>query len=192
MRLGNDIVDRTATADHNPRFIDRILHPEEKSRRSSWTLDDPLLWIHWACKEAAYKAIRQSRDIPFHHREFILTPDLSMIHYHQECLQLQIRQEDQAVFALATDAALKDCHSRIFAFDTERGTVTQSEKVRSILLDLATEILQLPLHELTMTTAQRIPRICHRGQVLPLPVSLTHHGRYVAASFATPTSSTRP
>lgn len=192
MRLGNDIVDRAATAEHNPRFIDRILHPEEKSRSSQWSLDAPLLWTYWACKEAAYKAIRQSRDIPFHHREFIVAPDLTSVRYHQETLQLITRQEGEALFALATDGDPSACHSRIFAFDREPEPSVQSQKAREILLDLTAETQQLPRGELAITTQNRIPKILHRNRILPHPVSLTHHGRYVAASLAALTSPTRP
>ncbi|WP_176736383.1 4'-phosphopantetheinyl transferase superfamily protein [Oligoflexus tunisiensis] len=184
MRLGNDIVDRAATREHNPRFVDRILNPEEKSRHQTWSLDEPLLWLYWACKEAAYKAIRQSRDIPFHHREFIVSPDMTTLRYHTETLRLSTRQEGDALFALATDADPVRCHSRILSFDTESDPATQSAKARSLLLELTATTLQCPVTDLAITSTHRIPKILQKGRVLPHPVSLTHHGRYVAASLA--------
>ncbi len=186
MRLGNDIVDHAATQGHNPRFIDRILNPEEKSRRESWSLNDRLLWLYWACKEAAYKAVRQKQDIPFHHREFIVTPDLMSIVYHSETFQLSTRQDEDAIFALATDGDPLRCHSRIASFSCEADPAAQSEKARSLLLDLAAEHLNLPRAELQITTQNRIPKIVHGSQILPHAASLTHHGRYVAASLAIP------
>jgi phosphopantetheinyl transferase (holo-ACP synthase) len=186
LRLGNDIVDRTATREHNPRFIDRILNPEEKARRPAWSLDEPILWLYWACKEAAYKAIRQSRDIPFHHREFIVAADFKTLSFHQEILQLRTRQEEDAIFALATDGDPDRCASQIAAFVTEPDPKAQSEKARTILLDIAATHLHLPRAELSVVTENRIPRLLHKGQVLPYAMSLTHHGRYVAASLAIP------
>jgi phosphopantetheinyl transferase (holo-ACP synthase) len=186
LRLGNDIVDLAATQGHNPRFIDRILNPEEKKRRPAWALDEPLLWLHWACKEAAYKAIRQAREIPFHHREFIVSADLKSLRYHEEILKLSTSQEAEVIFALATDADPDRCHSRIAAFEREAPPTAQSERARALLLDLATEHLALPRSELAIITEHRIPKILHAGRILPHAVSLTHHGRYVAASLSIP------
>jgi phosphopantetheinyl transferase (holo-ACP synthase) len=186
LRLGNDIVDRAATHEHNPRFMDRILNPEEKSRRASWALDEPLLWLYWACKEAAYKAIRQSRDIPFHHREFTVSSDLTSIQYHNEVLRLSTKQDGDALFALATDGDPNLCQTRIGSFAVEPDPATQSARARELLLDLASITLACPLTELSITTQQRIPKILHQGRILPHPVSLTHHGRYVAASLTIP------
>jgi phosphopantetheinyl transferase (holo-ACP synthase) len=186
LRLGNDIVDLAAIQGHHPRFIDRILNPEEKSRRSAWSLDEALLWLHWACKEAAYKAIRQSQDIPFHHREFIVAADLRSLRYHSSILQLSTRQKEDAVFALATDGDPGRCHSRIASLTGEASPNAQSESARMLLLDLATEHLALPRSDLAIITEDRIPKIQYAGRVLPHAVSLTHHGRYVAASLAIP------
>jgi len=183
LRLGNDIVDRAATAEHNPRFIDRILNPEEKSRHAAWSLDEPLLWLYWACKEAAYKAMRQTHEIPFHHREFIVAPDLTSIRYHQTTLHLSTRHQGAAIFAMATDADIQTCHSQIFAFDLEPAPNIQSDKARAILLDLAAANLLLPRAELSIITENRIPKIVYQSRILNHPVSLTHHGRYVAASL---------
>jgi phosphopantetheinyl transferase (holo-ACP synthase) len=186
LRLGNDIVDHAATQGHNPRFIDRILNPEEKARRPAWSLDEPLLWLYWACKEAAYKAVRQTRDIPFHHREFTVAADLKSLTYHGETFQISTERKDDALFAVATDGDPGRCHSRIESFAKEADPAEQSEKARSILLDLAAQHLGLARVELAIITQNRVPKIFHKGLVLPHAVSLTHHGRYVAASLAIP------
>lgn len=141
-----------------------------------------MLWSYWAAKEAAYKAIRQSRDIPFHHREFIVAADLQSIRYHDETLHLSVAPDP--VFALVTDLPLVQCRSRIHSFTEEPEPAEQSRKARELLLDLAGELLQLPRAELSVGSEQRIPRILYQQKVLPHPVSLTHHGRFVAASLA--------
>jgi phosphopantetheinyl transferase (holo-ACP synthase) len=186
LRLGNDIVDRKATAGHNPRFTDRILNPQEKSRRDSWPLNEAFIWFYWAAKEAAYKAIRQSRDIPFHHREFIVSEDMTRIVWKDEILQLQIMEHDDAIFALATDGETAQCHSQIAAFPEEPSPALHSERARGLLLDLAALHLFLPRADLSIQTENRIPRLLQKGKSLPHALSLTHHGRYVAASLAVP------
>ncbi|HET9238549.1 MAG TPA: 4'-phosphopantetheinyl transferase superfamily protein [Oligoflexus sp.] len=186
MRLGNDIVDRKATAGHNPRFTDRILNPLEKSRRQSWSLDESFIWFYWAAKEAAYKAIRQSRDIPFHHREFIVSDDMTRIVWKDEAFQLQLIEDADAIFALATDGQTCQCRSQRAAFPEEPTPALQSEKARALLLDLAATHLSLPRSELSFQAENRIPKLIHQGKPLPHAMSLTHHGRYVAASLAIP------
>lgn len=186
MRLGNDIVDRKATAGHNPRFQDRILNPTEKSRREHWSLDEPFLWFYWAAKEAAYKAIRQSRDIPFHHREFLVSEDMTRIIWQDESFQLQIMEDADAIFAVATDGRLAQCHSQIAAFPDEPAPALHSDKARALLLDLAALHLGFPRAALAIQTDKRIPKLIHQGKPLPHALSLTHHGRYVAASLAVP------
>jgi phosphopantetheinyl transferase (holo-ACP synthase) len=186
LRLGNDIVDRKATTGHNPRFQNRILNPLEMSRRQVWSLNDPFLWFYWAAKEAAYKAIRQSRDIPFHHREFIVSEDMTRVVWKDETFQLQFIEDADAVFALATDGPISQCHSQIAAFPEEAVPALQSEKARALLLNLAAQHLALPRADIMIQTDKRVPQLMHRGRALPHSMSLTHHGRYVAASLAVP------
>jgi len=186
LRLGNDIVDRKALGGHNPRFTDRILNPIEKARRQNWSLDESFIWLYWACKEAAYKAIRQSREIPFHHREFIVSEDMTGIVWQDETLQLHVMEDADAIFALATDGQKFQCHSQIARFPKELAPALQSEKARALLLDLAALHLPWPRAELSIRSKNRIPQLIRQGQALPHAMSLTHHGRYVAASLAVP------
>jgi phosphopantetheinyl transferase (holo-ACP synthase) len=182
LRLGNDIVDIAFTAEHNPRFVDRIISPLEKSLFPPLTLNDPLLWKLWAAKEAAYKAIKQKLDIPFHHREFLVNSTLSSVSYHEQTLQLSVMQNGDFVFAVVSDLSAEQIHSRFATFAQEPTADQQSQKARAMLLELAAESLQLPEAELSLQSDARIPRICYQGQRLNVPVSLTHHGRGVAAS----------
>ena len=183
MRLGNDIVDLLFTAEHNLRFVDRIVSPLEKSLFPQLTLSDPMLWKLWAGKEAAYKAIKQKIDIPFHHREFLVNASMTSISYHNQTLLLSVIQTGDFIFAVASDFPAEQIHSRFSTFDQEATPDQQSQKARAMLLELAAESLQLPEAELSLQSDARIPRICYQGQRLNVPISLTHHGRGVAASI---------
>jgi hypothetical protein len=149
-------------------------------------MDEAFIWFYWAAKEAAYKAIRQTRDIPFHHREFIVSEDMTRIVFQGETLRMHIIEDADAIFALATDGETSQCHSQIAAFPEEPAPALHSEKARALLLDLAALRLSLPRADLSIHAENRIPRLIHQGKPLPHAMSLTHHGRYVAASLAVP------
>ncbi len=183
MQLGCDIVDLLFTKEHNPRFVDRILSPEEGLRFPRIALEDPLLWKLWAAKESAYKAMKQLLDIPFHHREFLVDQDLSAIRYHDTALKLDVQQVGDRIFATAASLGVQTVISRFHAFDDEALPEEQSQQANELLLQAAAETLNLPRSELSLLREQRIPKLMHRGQKLPHPISLSHHGRYVAASL---------
>lgn len=74
--VGNDVVDTThprcagKSADH--RFLARILTPAEAETVRSASDPDRCLWLHWAAKEAAFKAATRVRGEPpvFEHAAF--------------------------------------------------------------------------------------------------------------------------
>ena len=68
--VGNDVVDLldpdSDPATLNPRFDERVLHPEESRHAEERRAFDgeparALRWRLWAAKEAAYKAVKQIR-----------------------------------------------------------------------------------------------------------------------------------
>ena len=86
--LGNDIVDLTqADADLqqiHPRFMRRVCSPCEQtfltcckhSELTRW------LWLHWAAKEAAYKALQRLQPaLPFQPAKFIFDPTQKKVGY---------------------------------------------------------------------------------------------------------------
>jgi len=62
--LGVDVVDlrnpRTRGRHHNDRFVDRIFDPPERKLVMGATDPERALWLHWAAKEAAFKAVGSS------------------------------------------------------------------------------------------------------------------------------------
>lgn len=59
--IGNDIVDLAFSGtffdDHYGRFLNRILTDEEQAALKSSSLPKHFLWVFWAAKESAYKAV---------------------------------------------------------------------------------------------------------------------------------------
>ena len=80
--IGNDIVDLTDPDNigksRDRRFIARVFTPEEQVRIDRSESPDTTLWMFWAAKEAAFKAISKSRPgLSFIHRAYVVTLPLN-------------------------------------------------------------------------------------------------------------------
>ena len=76
--IGNDIVDLTSLESigksRDRRFIARVFTPEEQERIDRSPSPDTTLWMSWAAKEAAFKAVSKSRPgLSFIHRAYVVT-----------------------------------------------------------------------------------------------------------------------
>lgn len=74
--LGNDVVDlisaRSMDPTLRPRFLQRVLHPEEEALVAASPDPRLALWLIWAGKEAIFKSTSKAQGHPpvFHHRRF--------------------------------------------------------------------------------------------------------------------------
>ena len=76
MIVGNDIVDLELAGEPSPRFVARVLAPEE--RRASTRAAD--VWRRWAAKEAAFKALaRRDPGLPFVHARFVVDLEAGLV-----------------------------------------------------------------------------------------------------------------
>ncbi|MEI7638026.1 MAG: 4'-phosphopantetheinyl transferase superfamily protein [Syntrophus sp. (in: bacteria)] len=80
--IGNDIVDLTSPdsigKSLDRRFIARVFTPEEQERIDRSDSPDTTLWMVWAAKEAAFKAvIKLKPGLSFTHRAYVVTSPLS-------------------------------------------------------------------------------------------------------------------
>ena len=76
--IGNDIVDLTSLESigksRDRRFIARVFTLEEQVRIDRSESPDTTLWMFWAAKEAAFKAVSKSRPgLSFIHRAYVVT-----------------------------------------------------------------------------------------------------------------------
>lgn len=154
--VGNDVVDLLEGV--HPRFAERVVAPGE--------VGDPR--VLFAAKEAAFKAL--SKRVPglrFLPRQFVVRGAQVAWGSHQ--LQLQLEITPEYVHAMAFDGPAP--HR---AVELQRGD--ESRDVRRALCDaLEPRIGRGPLH-----VEGRPPLLCSGADVLPIDISLSHHGRFVA------------
>jgi phosphopantetheinyl transferase (holo-ACP synthase) len=189
--LGNDVVDlgdpETQPGARHPRFDARVFTREERALLAAAPDSERLRWSLWAAKEAAYKCMKKlAPETCFSPVRFAVQLDTERtgsVACGGRRLRLALFAEDDALHAVATDAA-----------DPERGVVRAlaelleadtdaSQAVRRLAREKAAAQLGCDPEQLSIGREGRRPRLLRRGAEAPLDLSLSHHGRYVAAAL---------
>jgi phosphopantetheinyl transferase (holo-ACP synthase) len=193
---GNDIVALSAInveRTNQPRFYSKILSPSEQQLYKGLKpqlLFENFVWLAWSVKESAYKFLkRHAPDLVFSPTKIVITKlELGTDVYkgtvqfnaHQLYFRTIINQD--YIFSVAnfsddfmdTRWAVK----RIDSSDHNR----QSSEVRELLLSDLNNLQ--PGNNFTIDKSPYgWPVVIKNEQEMPMPVSLAHHGHYVAYSF---------
>jgi hypothetical protein len=190
--LGNDVVDlsdpETLGARH-ARFDARVFTREERAALEAARDPERLRWSLWAAKEAAYKCLKKlAPGACFSPVRFAVRLDgeaSGIVETGGRRLRVALFCQGDALHAVATDAS-----------DPERGVLRAlaelpaelseggaSQAVRALAREAAAAELGCHPDELAIVGEGRRPRLRRRGG-LPTPdLSLSHHGRFVAAAL---------
>lgn len=207
--LGNDVVDlRNPDAnvpDLHGRFADRVFSQTEQSLIDSAELPEQELWLYWACKEAAFKAlVAVYPQMLFSWRNFNIRREgevLTVVHaghslaawHHQlpgeaiHVVALGSMPHEGVPASLPTAKQIKDTYSFIGEVDTQALSadpdLDESTVLRAWALEHLRKALQLGTRQFNiMTTPAGVPYLALAGQRRGA-LSLSHHGRYLAAAF---------
>jgi len=186
MQLGNDIIDLKIDSEIRDRFVDRILHPEERARYPGIENDDLLIWSLWAAKESAYKAYRQANMRYFLPNRWNVDLEASRVQFETQSWDLALHRSEDAIWATSMSASTLAASGYKIVSEMRSGTSElspkeQNELGRAILQDLLKEhgleaVLQKDEHQ--------IPRLHFKDQLLPF--SMSHHGRHVFVCLGVP------
>ena len=174
--IGNDIVDLADAGTPSPRFLARVLAPEERRHEAQ-------IWRLWAAKEAAYKLlVRDDASLPFAHRLFVVDLEARLVRHPSATVHVRWNGDERHVGCVAW----RDADTDVFAASEPRGDLDEpSASVRS----LARRLLQVVLGRDDETieilrSASGPPEVWRGGRRDDgLSVSLSHDGRYVAAAI---------
>lgn len=181
MRLGNDTVDLEAAKGQHPRFAARILSAQEWAHFESAGSPDVLLWSYWAAKEAAYKAYTQTQKINFSPLLWEVNPGFDYVRFGSETLPLRIKRSEDMILAEVCDRPWSEVATAEGVFWREPSPGEQKEEARRLALALAEAELGEKLSGLKITKVLGMPQIHSDSRRWVL--SLSHHGRFVAASL---------
>lgn len=194
LSIGNDIVDlRSPEPELHPRYITKVFTLKEQVLVRAGAAG---LWLTWAAKEAAYKAIKRlDRTVLFSPAAFEFDCADSVVTYGKHrlpCRQL-VEQDCVAVYCATSSSVLQSMHhwiSKEGELDIAAASATPSEKVRSFgarrigeLLGLDFQRLSFPNSTNTTARSRNFPSLSISGKLTRHVISFSHHGRFIACSF---------
>ena len=196
MLVGNDIVDL-----HDPesrpgalhaRFDARVFTPAEREALSvsapASASRHELRWTLWAAKESAYKVAKKlDPAVRFLPRGFVvrrITEGRAVVMHQTGSFDVQLDRTDEWVRAVATvSAASAPSTTRPVSGGVERLKAPGADPSRTVR-ELACEALgswmNLPPGQVQIAADRGIPVALWRNRRLPVDLSLSHHGRFVA------------
>lgn len=190
--LGNDVVDLgdpwTAARHTDVRFVARVCGEHERARLAVAADPRSLLWAMFAAKEAAYKAVCKLGPRPvFAHRAFEVAADLASVRFGDCVLALRVSIDGDRVHAVAwtgDEPAWSVCALPAGA--------DPSERARALLCESAGRALRCSPEALRVHRdpidgswdGYGPPRLERYGATVPVDVSLSHDGRFVACAHS--------
>lgn len=204
--IGNDIVDlRQRTPALHPRFVARVFTAREYEYiGASWRT----LWLFWAAKEAAYKALKRIHsELIFSPISFEVDPIRGVVRSQQATVSCRWTESHDYVYA---SCLLHLAQSSSFVVhdwieevgvkqqvNAERSIPQESSVVRRLALsniarELAVSELDLRIsssHEVCAQSPAKdsgwsaIPRLYLRGKPAKHVLTFSHHGRFVSCGF---------
>jgi phosphopantetheinyl transferase (holo-ACP synthase) len=189
--IGNDVVDLgdrpTVTPRHRERFIARVCSESEQALLAAHGSPDPLLWSLFAAKEAAFKVACKLGPAPvFAHRKFVVADDLRTVTWGEWTLQLDFDADAERVHAVVSTF-----------FPAPKGNVTrlvpgtdESAAARALLKGVVGQAFGCAPEQLEVVRAPAPdrwdglgpPKVLLGGSPLPIDVSLSHDGGFVACA----------
>ena len=194
MLVGNDVVDL-----HDPESCPGALHARFDARVftsvelgalgvSGVACQHDLRWTLWAAKESAYKVAKKlDPAVRFLPRDFVverIAEGRAVVMHETGPFEVQLEQTDEWVHAIATvSAASAPSTTRPVGDGVERLEVPgadPSRTVRELTCQALGSWMSSPPGQIQIVTDGGIPVALWRNRRLPVDLSLSHHGRFVA------------
>ncbi len=195
MLVGNDVVDlhdpESRPEALHPRFDTRVFTPDEQEALRASASPHPLRWTLWAAKESAYKVAKKLdsavRFLPkdFEVRRIARGGEGGSVVVHETGpFDVRLDRTDEWVRAVATiHAADAPSTHRLVCDGIERLEASGADPSRSVR-ELACAALGSRMNvgpgQVRIAADRGIPVALWRNRRLPVDLSLSHHGRFVA------------
>lgn len=184
--FGNDIVDlRDEDAiepSENIRFVKRVLN--ENEIRSVFDSKNPkeTLWTLWSLKESAYKALkRKYADLQFIPKDFSVNSKTFIVDWRKiEFLYSVVEQQrEEFVASYCSTTQNGFVYHKYEDYNFHEVKITPSAAVREFAKKKISELWNISPEYLKIEV-ELYPEIINLKTQKKLPLSMSHHGRYVA------------
>ncbi|MCO6432062.1 MAG: 4'-phosphopantetheinyl transferase superfamily protein [Deltaproteobacteria bacterium] len=192
LSIGDDIVDLSLANDLHPRFANRVFTDSEREAiRDSWSL----LWLHWAAKEAAYKAFKRiNTALVFLPKRFQFDIDTATVSTPTGTGHCRWSVNGDFVHVGCTTGRCSDLMqlrswTAQIVEDKERVQAKEhSMCARQLAILKVAQALDLSEQDLRISNNRKgawssIPFLEVKGRPLEYPISLSHDGRFVSCSL---------
>lgn len=187
--IGNDIIDLKLAAERDPlrpRFMDKVF--TEGEQEIIFLNEKPVnqAWLLWAMKESAYKAHQRRFSLP---RNFNpLAPQCKIFSLTPTSVlgEVQIGNDNYKAFGeLNTNFILSNATALPENQKVEWENIWGSEDLKKRLLLKISASYGWDIKTIGIEKDKNfIPVITHRNRPVPIPFSLSHHGKFAAFSLA--------
>jgi hypothetical protein len=188
--IGNDVVDlrcdETLPGARNPRFDERVYTDRERRTLAESASPDLWRWCFWSAKESAYKLARRMHATQVwspRRFEVTLDPDLGgRVRWPGGECRVRIEHADGRVHAVAARSAvdLDAARTEVARLDEVSPDATPSAAVRSLAIQHLAAQIGDETGTLDVRRRARIPALFAGEREIDWPLSLSHHGRFVA------------
>ena len=192
MLVGSDVVDlrdpESLPEAIHPRFDARVFTAQER-RGSGWSAASHVFrWSLWAAKESAYKVAKKlDPAVRFLPRDFVvqrIAEGRAVVVHETGPFDVRLDRTDERIHAIATPAAAKASPPiGPLRAGIERLAAPGADPSRSVRTLVCAELgawMDVPPEQLQIGADRGIPIALWQNQRLPVDLSLSHHGRFVA------------
>ena len=196
MLVGNDVVDlhdpESRPEALHPRFDVRVFTPDELEALSTSASAHPLRWTLWAAKESAYKVAKKlDPAVRFLPRDFVveqIAEGRALVMHATGPFDVRLYRTDQWVSAVAHPSRTRGPFSAGPINTAVERLATDgadpSRTVRDFARAALASTMNLPPGQVRIEADRGIPVALWRDRRLPVDLSLSHHGRFVAWAWA--------
>jgi len=186
--VGNDVVDladpeNQPTAIH-PRWDSRVFTPTEQQRLADASSLHHMRWRLWAAKEAAFKVAKKMEPaLSFFPTAFHveLRGDTTVLVRHElERFTVRLHETVEYVHAVATREGHFPTWSKICVVEAATAASKQARELAGRAIGL---LFETGPSEVLIAPEGRVPVAFLEGVKLPIDISLSHHGRFVACAL---------
>jgi len=183
--IGNDIVDlKTQEPRLHERFVERVFSLNEQAFIKN---DLQKLWLCWAAKEAAYKAVRRiDLQAVFSPVKFEVNLEAEYVQHKDHRLYYSVISTSDYVHLICANESEFLTSKNLYSWVDSSDTSTHSVTIRNIAIERIAALMQVTEAAVSITpptVSGKPPLVLIDGAEIKSLISLSHHGRFLACSF---------